>query len=230
MFTAHDPDEPAVPRRTSSGSSGAVQRSHPSAGSGEGTNGPIDAISALNARIAALTSAASTRTAERAVPVPDGDEAARAREIVLRQLAAGPRSRSTLAGKLAAREISEDVAGAVLDRYQQLGLIDDAAFAETYVRAKHRDRGLGRHALRAELRRKGVGAAEVNAAVAAIDDDDEYRRASELVAKRLASLTSAAPDVARRRLFGLLARRGYSPETAVRVIDQALADGAVSEA
>jgi len=110
----------------------------------------------------------------------------------------------------------------VLDRFEQLKLIDDRAYAEMFVRAKHRDRGLGRQALRMELHRKGVAAADIDQAVAGIDGDDEERRAAELIGKRLGSALAAGPQAARRRLLGLLARRGYSSSLASRVVDDAL--------
>ena len=58
---------------------------------------------------------------------------------------------------------------AVLDRFVEVGLIDDRAYAEAFVAAKHRDRALGATALRTELRRKGVDDETVDAAVRRVD-------------------------------------------------------------
>lgn len=179
---------------------------------------PASALTALIAEIAAVGSEPELPT----VVVPDGEASGTAREVVLRQLAAGPRSRATLENKLRAKEIPDDVAAVVLDRFEQLKLIDDRAYAEMFVRAKHRDRGLGRRALRMELHRKGVAAEHIDDAVAGIDGDDEERAAVELVGKRLGSALAAGPQAARRRLLGLLARRGYSSSLANRVVDEAL--------
>lgn len=172
----------------------------------------------------------STSTRPLRTTVPEGDDAARARDIVLRQLAVMPRPRATLEAKLRAKEIPDDVATAVLDRYTELGLIDDRAFAELYVTAKHRDRGLGRHALRAELRRQGVAEDDLGDAVGAIDEDAERRRAEQLVEKRLASALAAGPEAARRRLLGQLARRGYPSSLAVSVVEAALAGARQADA
>lgn len=179
------------------------------------------ALSTLAERVAALEQAAGpvVKTA-----VPNSAEASRARDIVLRQLSMMPRPRAVLAGKLKAKEIPDDVAEAVLDRYTELGLIDDQAYAELYVSAKHRDRGLGRYGLEAELRRQGVAEDDLRDAVTSIDEDAERRRATELIGKRLASALAAGPDAARRRLLGQLSRRGYSSALAVQVVDAALAD------
>lgn len=179
-----------------------------------------EALIALAERVAAMEQAAAP-TAK--TVVPEGAEAAKARDIVLRQLAMMPRPRAVLAGKLKAKEISDDVAEAVLDRYTELGLIDDQAYAELYVTAKHRDRGLGRYGLEAELRRQGVAEDDLRGAVTTIDEDAERRRATELIGKRLASALAAGPEAARRRLLGQLSRRGYSSALAVSVVDEALA-------
>src|SRR5690606_25077958 len=76
---------------------------------------------------------------------PDAAEVART--IALRLLSAAPRSRAQLAEKLAARDVPEDVAGALLDRYEEVGLLDDAAYADMLVRTRHAERGLARRAL-----------------------------------------------------------------------------------
>ena len=96
-----------------------------------------------------------------------------ARTILLRRLAAAPRTRAQLAADLAAREVPTAVAERVLDRFAEVGLVDDAAFAETWVRTRHAGRGLSRSALRRELRDKGVDDETVAGAVDAIDVDDE---------------------------------------------------------
>src|SRR4051795_7655976 len=87
---------------------------------------------------------------------PDADPESVARSIVLRQLTMAPRSRAQLADKLAERGAPDDVAARVLDRFEEVGLIDDAAFADMLIRSHRASRGLGRRGLAHELRRKGV--------------------------------------------------------------------------
>lgn len=176
------------------------------------------AIKALTARIAAVAAQEHDPT----VQVPENEDAARARDIVLRQLAFAPRPRAVLAEKLRSKEIPDEVAGPVLDRYTELGLIDDRSYAASYVTAQHRDRGLGRYALQAELRRKGVAEDDLQEAVADIDTGAEARRAAELVGKRITAAMTAGPEAARRRLLGQLSRRGYPPSLATRVVEEAI--------
>ena len=69
-----------------------------------------------------------------------------------------PRTRAELAKALARKEISDEVIAEVLDRYDEVGIIDDAAFARAWVSSRHQGRGLARRALANELRQRGVAA------------------------------------------------------------------------
>ncbi len=153
---------------------------------------------------------------------PPGDPESVARSICLRLLASRARSRSDLAGALRRRGVPDGAAERVLDRFVEVGLIDDAAYAAAFVSTKHRDRGLGRSALRGELRRKGIDPLVAEAAVGAVGEDAERRRAAALIAKKLDSAMFAGLPAARRRLLGLLARRGYSASLAADTVNEAL--------
>ncbi|GGL26617.1 regulatory protein RecX [Phycicoccus endophyticus] len=145
-----------------------------------------------------------------------------AREIVLRQLTAAPRSRSQLEGVLRRKGCPEDVAREVLDRMEQVGLVDDEAYAGMLVRSQQAGRGLARRGLRHELRRRGVDDETAAAAVAQVDPAEEEERARALVTARLRSMHGLEPHVQTRRLAGMLARKGYDAETAMRVVRQAV--------
>jgi regulatory protein len=141
---------------------------------------------------------------------------------VLRKLTAAPRSRAQLADDLAARAVPADVATAVLDRFTEVGLVDDAAFAETWVRSRQATRGLSRRALRQELRAKGVDDEIVSEAVEAVDDETELETARALVARRVRSTRGLPEETRVRRLVGQLARKGYPGGLAMRVVREAL--------
>ena len=91
-------------------------------------------------------------------PVEDepGDPEQVARAICLRALTGAAKTRKQLADLLAKRGVPEDAALTVLDRFTEVGLIDDAAFASAWVSSRQAGRGLARRALRAELQAKGV--------------------------------------------------------------------------
>src|SRR3954454_15503018 len=87
---------------------------------------------------------------------PDVDPESVARAIALRMLERQPRTRAELGQGMARRGVPADVAAAVLHRFPEAGLIADAAFAAAGVDSRHSSRSLGRRALSAELRRRGV--------------------------------------------------------------------------
>jgi regulatory protein len=151
-----------------------------------------------------------------------GDPESVARAICLRLLTQRARSRAELATALAKRGVPDDAATRVLDRYVEVGLIDDAALAAGLAQAQHRERGLARRAVAAKLRERGLDD-EIDTALTGIDGDDERARAAALVEKRLRSLGGLPPEVKARRLVGLLARKGYPAGLAYAVVREALA-------
>ncbi|MCG5472291.1 recombination regulator RecX [Micromonospora sp. LAH09] len=155
-------------------------------------------------------------------PAPPRDESEVAREICLRQLAVRPRTRAELAGALAKRGISEQVSAEVLDRYDEVGIIDDAAFARAWVSSRHTGRGLARRALANELRRKGVDGEVATEALGELDEETEADTARTLVERKLRT-ARGEPDAIFRRLVGMLARKGYPPGVAIRAVKDALA-------
>ncbi|MFL6085973.1 MAG: recombination regulator RecX [Mycobacterium sp.] len=161
-------------------------------------------------------------------PPPSTSEASReeqARNLCLRLLTARARTRAELEGQLAKRGYPDDVSGRVLDRLVQVGLIDDADFAEQWIRSRRLNAGKGKRALAAELRTKGVDNDVIAAALAGIDADAERERAEQLVRDKLRREKLGDDDDTKvtRRLVGMLARRGYSQTMAFDVVKGELA-------
>jgi regulatory protein len=126
---------------------------------------------------------------------------------------------------LAKRGYPEDVTARVLDRLTQVGLVDDADFAEQWVQSRRRNAGKGKRALAAELRTKGVDNEVITAALADIDAGAERQRAEQLVADRLRRERLGDDDTKlARRLVGMLARRGYGETMAFDVVKLAIAN------
>jgi regulatory protein len=148
-----------------------------------------------------------------------------ARNVCLRLLTARARTRAELEGHLAKRGYPEDVTARVLDRLTQVGLVDDADFAEQWVQSRRRNAGKGKRALAAELRTKGVDNEVITAALADIDAGAERQRAEQLVADRLRRERLGDDDTKlARRLVGMLARRGYGETMAFDVVKLAIAN------
>lgn len=145
-----------------------------------------------------------------------------ARQIVLRQLTAGPRSRTQLELALRRRRCPPGVAAAVLGRMAEVGLVDDTAYADMLIRSRHVGRGLARRALIHELRRAGIDEGTARHALDRVDPHAEEERARELVAKKLRTMVGLDPLVQTRRLARLLARKGYDSDVALRVVGDAV--------
>lgn len=155
---------------------------------------------------------------------PDADPEAVARSIVLRQLTIAPRTRAQLADTLARRGVPEEVASALLDRFEEVDLVDDEQFSRMWVHSRHTGRGLSRRALRYELRQRGVAEETVREAVDEISPDDELAAARDLVRRRLPALRADDPARRTRRLAGMLARKGYGQGVALRAIREEVAE------
>jgi regulatory protein len=158
---------------------------------------------------------------------PDADPEAVARKILLDALTGQARSRRELRDKLARRDVPPELAERLLDRFTEVGLIDDDAFARAWVESRQRSRGLARRALAQELRRKGVDDETARCALDDLDPADEEDAARALVRKKLRTLRGVDTTTATRRLAGLLARKGYPAGMAFAVVRDEL--GAVDD-
>ncbi len=170
-----------------------------------------------------MTSESSEEAVDAPADGPDADPESVARKILLDQLTGQARSRSELAGKLAAKNVPDDVATRLLDRFEEVGLVDDEAFAKAWVSSRGPGKGLARRALAQELRRKGVADDVAREALDEIDPADEEETARALVRKKLRSMQGLDRDKATRRLVGALARKGYPPGLAFSVVKDELA-------
>ncbi|WP_203929397.1 regulatory protein RecX [Virgisporangium ochraceum] len=176
-------------------------------------------------------------------PAPDAEQKPKSREEqgtaardqCIRLLAVRPRTRSELDTALRRRGYDDDVISEILDRYSDVGIIDDEAFARAWVTSRHHSKGLAKRALAGELRRKGVSDDDLGAALDEVDDDSEVETARTLVDRRLrverrrpregdAEAARKAEAALIRKLVGMLARKGYSSGLAYRVVKEAMAD------
>lgn len=141
---------------------------------------------------------------------PDADAENVARTIALRKLAAQARTRHELGQALQKKNVPAEVAARVLDRLEDVGLVNDQAFTEDWVQSRQQRRHLSRSALRRELQAKGIDRELIDATLATVNADDELTAARKLAAKKAATMDGFDPLVRQRRLAGMLARRGFS--------------------
>lgn len=162
-------------------------------------------------------------------PSPDqiGDVESRARNILIDRLAVRARSRRELADSLAKKQIPEAIAVRLLDRFEQVGLVDDEAFARSWVGQRQSaaggGKGLARRALAHELRAKGIAPESAQAVLDELDPAAEETAARQLVQRKLRSLARFDDVTATRRLVAMLARKGYPGGLAYSIVREELA-------
>jgi regulatory protein len=166
--------------------------------------------------------APNASTTPEAAGTQAGDPEAQARQICLDLLTIAPRTRTQLAQALHRRGVPDQAAEAVLSRFADVGLIDDAAFARAWVESRHYSRGLSRRSLSAELRRQGVQSEEIREAVDTLDPEQEAATARRLVEQKMAGTRGLPPEVRVRRAAGALARKGYPAGLVFRLIKEVL--------
>jgi regulatory protein len=159
---------------------------------------------------------------------PPGDPEAVARQICLGLLDKRARTRAELATVLTRRGIPDSAATLVLDRFTEIGLIDDVELAQSFALARHNHRGLARPVIAAQLRRRGVGDDAIGQALAQIDPASEVAAALALAQNRLRRMSALDRQTQTRRLMGLLGRRGYSSAVCSQAVREALRAGAGS--
>jgi regulatory protein len=143
--------------------------------------------------------------------------------LCLRLLTARARTRAELAGQLAKRGYPDDVSHRVLDRLTDVGLVDDADFAEQWVHSRRANAAKGKRALAAELRTKGVDNDVITSVLGSINPAAERDRAEQLVRTKLRRENLDDDARVSRRLVAMLARRGYSQTMAFDVVNAELA-------
>lgn len=142
----------------------------------------------------------------------DERRTAKARVFVVNSLAARAQSVAEIQAKLAARDVPEALADELVDEALRLGYLDDAELAGQLARG-HRARGYGRRRAATALRRRGIGAADAEHALAEAYAGDE----AELAAAALGS-RPVADERERQRAVAFLVRRGFSGSVAWQVV------------
>ncbi len=133
----------------------------------------------------------------------------RARNVLLHQLARSAKSTSQLRKILEQREIDPEIAEKVIERFTEVGLIDDAAYAETIVNSRRNYKGLAKSAIKRELNEKGVSQELVEEAISGITAEDDFESAKQLATRRFRQMAHLEKEVRTRRLAGYLQRKGY---------------------
>lgn len=142
------------------------------------------------------------------------------RELALRFLDRRARTRTELLAHLLKRGVPGDMAGRLVGRFEEIGLLDDQRLAEGWVASRQATRSARQ--LRAELARRGVDRDVASAAAGVVGAEVEEAAMLRLVDRRAAAMGNLPSGVKQRRLMAQLARRGYSADAARRCVEQVL--------
>lgn len=130
-------------------------------------------------------------------------------------------SRRQLDRKLTELEFDEPTRKRVLDRLESLSLLDDEAYGRAVVREAMSRKPAGPRLLQQKLYQKGIDRKLADRLIAeAVEPDDQVGKAVELAQRKLRSLSRFDAVTRKRRLYGLLARRGFGPETIGDALDR----------
>lgn len=145
-----------------------------------------------------------------------------AREAALRSLSSVGRSRNSLQERLVERGHELEVLVPLLDRFEEVGLLNDRELASAIARARFTERGRSRRAIANELERKGFDELDIEEALSQIDEEDEIETVRALARKRLAKDSKGQRQDRIRRAVGHLCRKGYSQGMAMKCIMEVL--------
>ena len=162
-------------------------------------------------------------TAEQVVEIQAGEVRQECFDAALRSIEHRMHGRAELKRKLMKKEWGEPVVDGVLDDLTRLGYVDDAKFAEAKARSAAVNKHHGPKRAMAELMRKGVSRETATTALDAVyETTDTAAVALGLAQKQAARLKKLDPAVARRRLVGMLQRRGFDYDDIKPVVDRVL--------
>ena len=156
-------------------------------------------------------------TAEKIEALKLEDEYERGKEIAMRLITNRPRSKKEVRDRMREKEIKEAVRERVVDRFEELDLLDDEAFARYWIDQRARFKPRGRPLLRQELRQKGVDQQIINDLLEDTDDSAAVRQAAE---KKARTLMRYPEDQFKKKLMGFLQRRGFSYHDCRDVVDE----------
>jgi regulatory protein len=167
-----------------------------------------------------------TLTEQQVKEIAEGEVRQECFDYAMKYLGSRLHSRAELRKKLVRREYGGQVIDSVLDDLARMGYLDDARFAKTRALSAAEHKHHGRRRAYMELIKAGVTKDVADAALDEVYDDksDSLAAARLLAEKKAPSLKKLDPLTARRRLAGMLQRRGFDYETIKPVIDQVLGD------
>ena len=136
----------------------------------------------------------------------------------LNYLSFRPRSREEVRRYLRRKETPPEIIEAALERLDHLDFVNDRAFASFWIENREQFNPRGAHALKNELRMKGVEREVVDELVSDEQDEELALRAGRRKALTLINIPGMDYTTFRNRLGSFLQRRGFGYEVSKRTV------------
>ena len=142
-------------------------------------------------------------------------------EYAMKYLTVKDRTVSEMQTYLDGKEFGEADVDATIERLKELGLLNDARYAQRFVETRLAAKPLSKRHLREQLKGHGISDADMEEALASVDADAEEERANTIALKFWQQFRSLDPEKRRERIFSRLLARGFSYDVARKAYENA---------
>jgi len=133
-------------------------------------------------------------------------------------------TRSELRKKLESKGYEEKEIGDVLKKLEDLGFLNDLRFAQRWIELRARNKPISKKAMALELKKKGMDEGLIGEAMMRLEEEgnlpSDFDMAKSLAISRMKRMKGCKRDVVLRRLYGMLARKGFPPDVIMDVLKE----------
>ena len=146
-----------------------------------------------------------------------GEDENKAKETALRFLSFRRRTEKEIKDKLKQKGFDENIIKRTVEKLKEYDLINDLEFATAWVKERLEYKPRGKRLLKQELWKKGIKK-EIIDQVLNESCQNEDKSALELLERIKSRYKNLEPQVARRRMYGYLIRRGFTYDVISQVM------------
>ncbi len=129
-----------------------------------------------------------------------------------------PRSQKEILNFLKRKQVGEQTQDLIIKKLADLKMIDDLAFASWWSEQRQTFRPEGQRLLKMELKNKGIAKEIIDQALKEQKPVSQLAMAEKLLAKKKNQLQKLSFEERKKKIYGLLLRRGFSYETVKKLI------------
>jgi len=140
------------------------------------------------------------------------DSPVKAREYALRLLSYRSRSEEEIYDRLNRKGFDKDDITRAIKSLRDVGLINDNELVYELLKIATEKKYLGKRGLKLFLLNRGIRKDLIEKALSELSEETEKETASRFIERKLYTLKNYSPDIIKKRLWGMLKRRGFSVE------------------